>query len=104
MDVFVDNDNLVTVDAVQDEATGDYINDATVELTLLDADGDEATGETWPIALAYVASSDGKYQGTIESAVDILSGKRYTARIDISATGGLVGRIDAQVTARVRRS
>lgn len=88
--LFVISDNVVTVNSVRNTVSGDYINNATVTLSLADAAGSAVSGQSWPLTLDYVASSNGKYQGVIDSAASLLVGKRYKATITINAGGGLV--------------
>lgn len=40
---------------------GNYINTATVTATVVDDDGAEVAGETWPVALAYDGNGNGTY-------------------------------------------
>ncbi len=85
--LFVESDNLITVDEVKNTATDVYITDATVNATLYESDGTtEVSGETWPIVLSYVANTNGRYEGTIEDTVSLVSNVRY--RLKIIVDGG----------------
>lgn len=62
-------DNLVEVSGLVLATDGTtYVNDATVTFTLTDEDHVEITDAT-DVAMAYVAASNGKYQGTLPYTV-----------------------------------
>jgi len=84
--LYIDSDNLVTLDALYDNAAAEYVNDATVTVTLTDRAGNEVSGETWPVTLSYVAGSDGKYRGTLSDSLSLSANRRYTAKV--TADGG----------------
>lgn len=84
--IYIDSDNLLTLDALYDNAGASYVNDATVTVTLLDMAGSEVSGETWPVSLSYVSGSDGKYRGTLTDTLSLSANKRYTAKV--TADGG----------------
>ena len=89
-ELYIGNDNIVTVDSFRNASTSPetYINDATITGTLYDANGDEVSGETWPISFSYVAGSNGKYTATITDTVTsgLTVNRRY--RFKIQANGG----------------
>ena len=85
--IYVDTDSLYKILGVYNEGTGSYVNDATVELTLLDSNDDEITGQTWPLTLTYGTSSDGDYVGQISDAINVTAGSTGTAVIDIDGAG-----------------
>lgn len=87
------NDNLLKVRGVKDISRDSFINDATGSVTLVDNTDTEITGQTWPLALAYVPNSDGDYQATL---IDTLSttaliGTQVTAKITIDGGAGFKG-------------
>ena len=92
-ELYIGNDNIVEVDSLRNVSTSpiSYINDATVTATLYDTSGDEVSGETWPITLSYVGSSNGKYTGTITDTVTsgLSPNKRYRLRIQANGGAGL---------------
>lgn len=82
--VYKDNDNLVELDALKNSATDAYINSATVTLTAIrDAAGATVSGDTFPKAMSYVASSNGKYQASVDKLLAIVPGQSYTAIVDV---------------------
>lgn len=86
--IYIDSDNLVTVDALYDNAAAAYVNNATVTVTLLDRAGNEVSGETWPVSLSYVSGSDGKYRGTLSDSLVLKKGKYYEVKIEIDGGAG----------------
>lgn len=83
---FYQNDNIIEVDKLYDNVADDYVNNATVNVTVKDLDGAEVSGQSWPTQLAYVADSDGKYQATISDSVAFTRDTEYVA--ELSADGG----------------
>lgn len=61
---------------------GDYINDATVTLrSLVDDRGQPVSGISYPLALSYVASSNGNYEVEIGVDIGIRKNKRYRGTV-----------------------
>lgn len=80
--LWIDSDNLWTVDELKNKATGAFINGATVTMTLLESDQTtEVAGETWPISVPYVPASDGKYQATLRDTLPLVDKKKYFAKV-----------------------
>ena len=86
MDVLlIGNDQLITVVGLKDEITGEFINDAAVEVTLKDRSGNEVAGQSWPFTLDYVTDTDGDYRGILEDGLALQPNKLYTVIIDVDA-------------------
>lgn len=84
------SDALLEVVGAKNTATGDYINTAAVTATLVDAKtGNQISGQVWPMALAYVAGSDGDYRGTINDDVGVTKGQNVIAQISFNGGAGL---------------
>lgn len=83
---FHQNDNLLEVIGLKDEAAGQFLNDKTVTVTVTDVKGAQVAGETWPLAMAFVAGSNGDYRATLKETLGFTAGKEYLA--DIVADGG----------------
>lgn len=64
------------------DADGDAVTDAVVTATIYDKNGDQVSGETWPVTLAH--TSAGTYYGTVSANIDLVVGKSYV--VDIQAT------------------
>ncbi len=84
--VYDENDNLIELDELQDATDSSYENSATVTVTLYEADQTtEVTGETWPMTMGYVASSNGKYRGVLRDALSLNINRRYFAKVTADA-------------------
>jgi hypothetical protein len=96
--LFRKNDNTIEWTWLTDSTDGDYINDGVVTFTLysgysinpgsgaLTTPGG-AVNLLWygPVTMAYVAGSNGKYQGRIAASLNLNTALLYT--IEINATG-----------------
>lgn len=98
--LFLDNDMVLQFAGLTDE-NGDYVNDAVITADLVDEAGVQVTGQTWPLTLAYVAASDGIYQGILEDTLVLTDRAIYKARITIVA-GGANGYWEEPCLAQVR--
>lgn len=101
--IYLDNDNLLTVDSVSDATDGMYINDATVTCTLTDTEDNEVTGQAWPLALSYVSGSNGKYQGLLEDSLVLTKDVKYLAKITIDGGSDLIANFRKPLFASYRR-
>lgn len=84
-----DNDMVLEVSGLQNKITGAYLNAAAVAVTLADTAGAAVAGETWPLALSYVASSDGVYRATLEESLGISKDAEYIATVTADAGADL---------------
>ncbi len=84
------NDNLVELENLKNHATGAYINDATVTMTLKDQSGSAVTGATG-LSMAYVTGSNGTYRATIPYTISCTSHRSYTVEVTADAGSGLLG-------------
>ena len=74
---YIGSDNVLRLDIFRDEIEGEYLNSATVTATVRDLAGNEITGVSWPITLTYVASSNGRYQATVDAAASVTENSQY---------------------------
>lgn len=100
LDLWIDNDNLIVIQDLTDESTGELITGATVDITIKGPAG-EAFGDPgdWPVGMAEQAP--GHYSGTIRYDVPLQPGP-YQAKIDVVTSTGGVGSWTKRVTARIR--
>ncbi len=104
------NDNTVEWTWLAGADSGDYINDAAVELRLYSGYSlNPATGALntvggpvnalvfGPAAMVYVPGSNGKYQGKIPASLNLDLSLEYTMQIDATA-GGHTARRSIPVT------
>lgn len=101
--VYRQNDNLLELTGLINEATGAAINDAQVSARLVDAKGVDIPGQGWPLTLEFVVGSDGDYRGMLESALQ-LDGRLVTAIVDVDAGQGLTAHIERELHVRDRTS
>ncbi len=84
----ISNDNYLTLSGLQDALdTANYINDAVVTVTIVDADGGELAGETWPLTMSYVSASNGVYRVKLPYTLSGLTDNDLLTA-QITATGG----------------
>ena len=96
--LYVNSDNLLQLKKLKLAADDSYVNDATVTFTLKDADEDVVAGAS-AISMPYVASSNGWYQGTLQSTVSLTGGHKYILEIDaVSGENVLHKRITCYAT------
>lgn len=89
MPAFVQNSNVLQLLGTSNSLTAEYINDATVEVTVLDSAGNEVAGETWPKAMPYVPDSAGIYRCTLSASLALVARQVHCAKIDLAAGDGL---------------
>jgi hypothetical protein len=97
--IYLSNDNLLSVENLKNAATGVFINDATVTATLKDSLGVSVAGQTWPLSLVFVSSSNGVYRGTLEDDLSLNEGEAYTAEINADAGSDQIANWSIQLTA-----
>lgn len=83
----------------------DYINDATVTVTIVDSTGTEVAGETWPVTLSYESASNGNYSGVVSKDIAVSDGDLLTAKLTVTS-GSNVGYWEppVEVDTRTHRS
>jgi hypothetical protein len=92
MDVLlIGNDQSIQVSGLQDQNTGDYLDSATVTVTIKNPDGTAVSGGTWPLTLDYVTSSNGNYLGIIEDGVALIERRAYTIEVTADDGSGRIG-------------
>jgi hypothetical protein len=81
--------------------TGEFLDEATVEVTVYYCDSETAvSGETWPVELT--AGDDGYYSSTTSSEADIEDKEKYTVKVT-ATMGDNVGTWQKTVLAQARR-
>jgi hypothetical protein len=99
------NDNLLKVKGLQNAVSLSYLNGlTTVKATLIDDDGFDVLGETWPATLAYVSGSDGDYMMTLDTDLELVVDAKYHAVIDVDGGPGLKAHWKTRVIVRERTS
>lgn len=81
------SDNLVRLDALTNASSGAYVNNAVVTFNLKDANGAIVGGQSG-VSMAYVAASNGRYEGVIPNAVTAALTLNAPYTVEITATAG----------------
>ena len=84
--LYLSSDNLVRVDLLKNENTGQYVSDATVTMTLRDSDLAAVT-DAEDLSLSYVSGSNGRYHGTLPDSLSLTAGARYYLDVTAIASG-----------------
>jgi len=87
----IGSDNLIRVDELTNEATDEYVNDATVTMTLRDSDLEVVSGAQ-SLSLTYVAASNGRYHGALPDTLSLTAGSLYF--LDVTTVSGSITRLD----------
>ncbi len=83
--IAIGSDNLVRLDALNNASTGAYVNNATVSFTLKDASGTPIVSN---VSMAYVAGTNGRYEGTITNTGSAALTNNGSYTIEITANSG----------------
>jgi hypothetical protein len=83
--VYINNTNELLLKGLRSEVEGQYLNAATVTVTVKDAAGADVAGTTWPKAMGYVAGTDGNYRVILGDVIVFLVGVQYTAHVSVDA-------------------
>lgn len=74
---YLSSTHTLTVTLTDTEDAG--VTGATVVCTVVDRDGEEVSGQSWPLSLTDAGS--GSYTGTVEHDLDVTKGQRLTAQV-----------------------
>lgn len=100
--LYLGNNSIVDVSGLRNDLSGDYVTDANVTMTLLNAAGAEVSGVAWPMPLDYVPDSNGVYRATLPYSLELSEGARYVARVVADAGAGLRAEWDMPCVGRLR--
>lgn len=101
--LYLGNDMLLEVANLRDQATGEYLNAATVTVSLENSEGVPVVGESWPLAMTYITASNGTYRAILRDTLTLASGARYVAEVIADAGEGRRARWDLDFVCRTRR-
>ncbi len=87
--LFDKNSMLLRLNGARDAKTAAFLNAATVTARLVDAQGVDIVGQTWPLTLDYVATSDGDYCGTLNDTLEQTIDAIETAQVTFDGGMGL---------------
>lgn len=102
--LFTENDNVLELNGLISSTTSTYQNSGVgVVATLYTTTGSEVSGQTWPTALSYVASSNGIYRATLSNSLQVTKGDEYKATITaIASSTGIKNTFSRWVEAKER--
>lgn len=96
-----DNPNVIEWRGVVDKTNPDMpVENADVEITLYDPDGNAVAGESWPLAMPHI--EDGLYRGLPSVDVVVTDGAGYTAHIIARVLGVKAADIEVPVVVETR--
>lgn len=86
------SDTIIQWDGLKSCRTGNYVNAAVMTFTIKDMAGNALAGASG-IVMSYIATSDGKYQGTLQSTVALGDpGTQYFCEITATSAGDVAFR------------
>jgi hypothetical protein len=85
--LLVDNDNRLRLFGLRNRTTGDFVNEATVACELTTLAGDPVSGQSFPVALDYIAGSNGDYQAVLQNTLELIPRHWYRLRVTASGDG-----------------
>ena len=91
MTAFVANTNVLDLVGLKSEISGAFINSATVTVTVKDSAGVNISGASWPLAMGYLAASDGNYRAFLSDQLPFVDKAKYTAVIHADGGANLIG-------------
>lgn len=98
--LFPQNTQVLSIEGLVDEISGDYLNSATVSATLYDQNfnPDPVLNN---IPMNYVAASNGNYEGVVPDTFNPVLGSGYTLQYT-AAQGGIQAVISVPVQVKLR--
>jgi hypothetical protein len=94
------NPNVLEWGPVTNNISDAVVTSAVVVVTILNAQGDEVDGQTWPATMPHIA--DGLYRVVLETDIDILPRRAYTAHIVATVSGEPMADISVPVKVMTR--
>jgi hypothetical protein len=84
----INSDNYITLEGLKDSTNNQFINTATVTVTVYSPANVALSGTSWPVTMSYVASSNGNYRGILPATLVVNKGETLTAKVT-ATVGGL---------------
>lgn len=100
--LYTGNDMVLELSNLTNDVTGELLDAADVQVTLLRTDGTPVEGAEWPLSLLHVAGSRGMYRVTLPYTMILAINGRYTAQVTVDAGPGLRGEFELECVARQR--
>jgi len=96
------NDMMIQLSGLKNAADDSFINDATVQAHLLDDQGADVSGVSWPVTVPFTGT-DGLYRVTVDKAAAVIDDAAYTLTVTATSPGGLDGEWVIPVGGETRR-
>lgn len=93
------NDNLITLEGLKNQATGAYINNATVTCRFMSPMMEDLSGM---LTMTYVDASNGDYRATLPYDLSCTCQRTHTAMVVADAGAGLRGQWEVPVLVEPR--
>lgn len=100
MELFLDNDNIVRLSGLFDNALDEYVTDAVVKITIYDLNDVPLTGATWPITLVPDSVKPGDYFAVIPKEIPFVDKQKYMG--EVIAEGGINAQWSIEIYGDVR--
>lgn len=100
--VYVANTNVLELHGLKSAIEDEFVNDADVEFTIVDSEGEEVAGQTWPWPMTYIAASSGDYRAIIKDTAELTAGSSYVAQIHANAGPDRIGYWEFPVKPKTR--
>jgi hypothetical protein len=75
----INSDNVIELRNLKDTISGNTITTATVTVTLVDSNGTEVTGATWPLSMPHIVS--GLYRAILPNELVLSNALTYVATV-----------------------
>ena len=98
--IWFGNSHKVSLSELRDLA-GQYVNNASVTVTLFDQAGDALAGTTWPLTMQEDGTNTGTYTAIIPYDVEVIPNQRLAGRI-VADVSGVVAQWDCPLTVKER--
>lgn len=100
--IYYQNDTVLEVRDLRNGVTGEYLDQAALSVTVYDTAGVAVSGAVWPLAMSYVAGSNGKYRVTLPAALALTKRNKYTAVVLADGGVGLDARWEIELSCQQR--
>lgn len=100
-ELLIGNHNTLKV-CLRDAENDSYINNADIFATLKNMNDVAITGQSWPLKIDYVFSSNGIYIATLNNTINAVNGHYYKLDIDC-LSDGIAIKINLFIMAKIRR-
>lgn len=98
--LYIGNSTVLELRDLKNSVTDTADTGATVTVTLVDDQGAQVSGQSWPLLMPHVSA--GTYRGIMSSSLALVEGAEYVGQIDATGSGGEIGHFEVPFRAVVR--